>query len=108
MIDDIIDRLRHIVAEQLDANLTLAEIDPDMPVLEGGLGLDSIMVVELINLIEENFGVQFAEGDLNTENFVNLRTVAAFIASRLTEAAESEPQKLQVFDPGSQTVGDSV
>ena len=49
-MDEIVEQLRTIIAEQLDANLRREEITLDVPLLEEGLGLDSIMVVALITL----------------------------------------------------------
>jgi len=77
-----IDRLKHIIANQLDVNLQLAEIDADTSLFEGGLGLDSIAIMEFITLIEENFNFQFAEEELNMKPFQNLRTLAHFVSAR--------------------------
>ena len=84
MIDDLTEQLRHIIAEKMDVNIKLEEIPSDAVLLEEGLGLDSIAIAELINLIEDNFGFQFSDEDLNLETFNNLQTLAQFIASRLT------------------------
>lgn len=82
-IDDIADRLKHIVAEQLDVNIALEEIRDELPLFEGGLGLDSVAIMEFITLIEENFGFQFAEDELNLKPFQNLRILADFVAAKL-------------------------
>ncbi|MGH8654984.1 MAG: acyl carrier protein [Gammaproteobacteria bacterium] len=82
MIDQIIEQLKHLIIEQLNPNLTPEEIDADASILEGALGLDSIMVVALINLLEERFAFTFAEDELNMESFATLRTLAHFIAGR--------------------------
>ncbi len=82
MVDPIIEQLKELVIEQLNPNLKPAEIDADASILEGGLGLDSIMVVALINLLEERFAFSFAEDELNMDIFATLRTLARFIADR--------------------------
>ncbi|MGH8547088.1 MAG: acyl carrier protein [Methylococcales bacterium] len=82
MGEDVIDRLKHIIAEQLDVNIGLQDIDADAPILEGGLGLDSIAIVEFITAIEESFGIQFADDDLNLKPFQNLVTLAKFICDK--------------------------
>ena len=82
MVERIIEELRHLIAEQLDANLELEEIDPDAPLLGEGLGLSSLAIVELITLSEEHFDIEFGEDDLNMEAFANLRTLAGVIADR--------------------------
>lgn len=78
-METTIDRLKHLIANELDVNIQLAEIGPDVPLLEDGLGLDSIAVVELITLIEEKFAVQFSEDDLNMDAFATIRTLSQWI-----------------------------
>jgi acyl carrier protein len=82
VVDQIIEQLKHLIIEQLNPNLTPEELDADASILEGGLGLDSIMVVALINLLEERFAFTFAEDELSMDTFANLRTLANFIAAR--------------------------
>lgn len=77
-----IDRLKDIIANQLDVNVQLQEIDADTPLFEGGLGLDSIAIMAFITLIEENFNFQFAEDELTLEPFQDLRTLAQFVSAR--------------------------
>ncbi|NJP04552.1 MAG: acyl carrier protein [Chloroflexaceae bacterium] len=83
MIETIIDQLRHIIAEQLDVNIRLEDIEADTPLFEGGLGLDSIAIMAFITLIEENFHFQFAEDELTMEPFQNLRTLAHFVSTKM-------------------------
>jgi acyl carrier protein len=51
-------------------------IDPHAALFDGGLGLDSIAVLELIALIEQRYQISFPAEDLNTEIFANLAAVA--------------------------------
>ena len=81
-MDIIIEQLKTIIAERLDTNIKREEITPDVSLLEDGLGLDSIMVVELVGLVEENFGFQFKEEELDLAILTNLRTLATFVASK--------------------------
>lgn len=81
-----IDQLKDIIAHQLDVNVTIEEIKVDTPLLEEGLGLDSIAVMEFITLIEETFEFQFAEDELNLEPFQNLQTLARFINTKVAVA----------------------
>ena len=89
MLDQTIGRLRQIIAEQMDVNLRLEEIDPDTPLFEGGLGLDSIALMEFITLIEEHFAFQLAEDELNMEPFQNLRILAQFVNQKLEMQTQS-------------------
>jgi acyl carrier protein len=81
-IQNIVDGLRSLVANELGLNLEIEDVDADAPLLEGGLNLDSLAIVELITLIEKTFGFEFGEQDLNMEAFASLRTLAGVIAHR--------------------------
>lgn len=77
----IINSLRRLVAENLDLNgVKPEEINPDAQLMDGGLSLDSISIVRLIVLSEEEFGIEFGEEDLVMESFASLRTLAGVIA----------------------------
>ncbi len=80
-MENTIDELKHLIAEKLDMNIKVEDIDADAPLLENGLKLDSLAIVELITLSEENFGIQFGEDDLNMEAFANLRALAGVIVA---------------------------
>ncbi len=82
MIDNVIDQLKQIVANDLDVNLKQEEIDADVSLFEEGLGLDSVVIMEFISLIEAQFGFQFADDELTMEPFKDLRTLAGFIVTK--------------------------
>jgi len=79
-MDGIINRLRHLVAENLDIGVKPEEIDPDAQLLDGGLMLDSISLVKLIALSEQEFKVELGEEELRMESFASLRALAGVIA----------------------------
>jgi acyl carrier protein len=79
MIEDTIEQLRRLVAERLDVNRAMAEIGSDMPLLGGGLGLDSLAIVELISLTEECFAIEFGEDQLNMDSFASLHSLAEVV-----------------------------
>jgi acyl carrier protein len=86
-VEETIDQLRHLIANQLNLNIALEDIDPDAQLLEGGLKLDSLALVELITLVEERFDIQFDENDFNVESFGNLRCLAGVVNTRRAMAA---------------------
>ena len=75
--------LKNMLANDLGLNLRVEEIDETAAMLEEGLNLDSIVIVELIALVEERFGFEFADEDLRTASFANLQTLAQVIERRL-------------------------
>ena len=83
MAENVIGQLKHIISEELDLNLKLEEIDEAASLFEAGLGLDSIVVIEFITLIEEYFGFEFSDSELNVEAFKNLKVLAEFISTKV-------------------------
>ncbi|HXJ42235.1 MAG TPA: phosphopantetheine-binding protein [Bryobacteraceae bacterium] len=83
-MEETIEQLRHLIAERLNLNIALENVAPDVQLLEDGLRLDSLALVELITLVEEQFGIEFHENDFDIETFGNLRSLAAVIVARGT------------------------
>ena len=77
---DIIQQIKHILAEDMQLNIVPEALPDDYSLLEGGLGLDSILIAELIARIEDRFGLQLDERVLEAKLFNNLGLLAGFIA----------------------------
>ena len=58
-----------------------AAITPDAKLLESGL-LDSINLVQLIQFLEEHFGVAIPDSDLVPETFESVSKIAAYVQER--------------------------
>lgn len=86
---ETIEQLKKLVAECLGAKLSAEQLDPDLPLMEAGLNLDSLALVNLIAAVEKEFAVEFGEGMLNLEVFANLRSLASAIIA-LRGAAQSQ------------------
>lgn len=80
----IVEQLKTILAEDLDIHLKREEIDEHAPLLEEGLALDSVVIIELIGHIENRFGFHLGDENLRTDLFSNLTTLAEFIAAQTT------------------------
>ena len=81
--EEMIGQLKDLIANELDADLKLEDIDENVSLFEEGLGLDSIMVVELITSMEIKFNVEFPEEELDIELFENLRTLAQLLVEKM-------------------------
>jgi acyl carrier protein len=51
-------------------------------------GLDSMAIMQLLILIEEEFGVSLPESELTRQNFSTVRSVAGLIRARATATAQ--------------------
>ncbi len=65
--------------------LNLEDIDPEElgetdQLVGGELGLDSIDVLELVMMIEKDYGVRIDNEELVAEVFINLETLAVYIS----------------------------
>jgi len=82
MSQDMLNKLKDIIVNELDVNLKREDIDENVSLFEEGIGLDSVTIMEFISLIEANFSIQFSEEELDFEMFKNLNTLASFIVSK--------------------------
>ncbi len=82
--------------EDMQLNVVREEIPDDYSLLESGLGLDSILIAELIARIEDRFGLHFDDRVLDAELFNNLTLLAGFVAQERQAAqcnsGNSQPQ----------------
>jgi acyl carrier protein len=76
---EVVNEIKQILVEGLQVNVVPDEIPDDYSLLEDGLALDSILIAELIALIEKRFGLQFDDRELEVELFENLSVLAAFV-----------------------------
>ena len=78
----IVATLKSMLADDMELGLDADAIDAAVPLLEDGLGLDSIVIVELIAGVEERFEFEFEDSDLRTANFASLNALADVIQQR--------------------------
>jgi acyl carrier protein len=75
--------LAELIVRTLNLEVTAGEIDPDAPLFQGGLGLDSIDVLELALAVSQKYGVQLRADDAENEQiFRSLRALNGSIQQR--------------------------
>jgi len=82
-MEELVNKLKAQIIEQLN----LEDVNPDEvkatdSLFDGGLGLDSIDALELIVLLDKDYGVKVASPEEGKEAFESLETMAKFILSR--------------------------
>lgn len=87
----ITERLKDIIVNDLDIKANRDILDDNINLLESGVGLDSVSVMEFISIIEEKFGFEFSDDELSLEPFESLTTLTAFITKKTSEANTLEP-----------------
>ena len=79
-MDALIDKLKGEIIQSLNLNdLKKEDIDADAPLFGEGLGLDSIDALELIVLLEKNYGIKIANPADAKKVFISIRTMAEYI-----------------------------
>jgi acyl carrier protein len=81
MIEDLIVKLKKEIIDQLQLEgMTAEEVDPEAPLFgEAGLGLDSIDVMELVVLLDENYGIKIRASKEGPKIFYSIKTMAEYI-----------------------------
>jgi acyl carrier protein len=80
--DGIVAVLKSILLMDMNLALVSDQLDASAPLLEEGLGLDSVAIIELIAHVERRFGFQFQDADLRTSTFSSLAALAEVIRRR--------------------------
>jgi acyl carrier protein len=79
-MDKLIEQLKVQLIEQLNLeDMKPEDIDPDEPLFGEGLGLDSIDALELIVLLEKEYGIKIENPKDGQKVFFSVRTMAEFI-----------------------------
>ena len=80
-MEQLIDTLKSQIISALNLeDMSIEDIDTDAPLFgEEGLGLDSIDIIELIVLLERNYGIRLANPAEGKEVFKSIRTIAQYV-----------------------------
>ncbi|MBD3320857.1 MAG: acyl carrier protein [Chitinivibrionales bacterium] len=86
-MEELIGNLKKQIIETLNlSDVQPDDIDPDAPLIGDGLGLDSIDTLELLVLLEKEYGVTVADVNVGRKVFSSVRAIARYIE-------ENKPQK---------------
>ena len=58
-------------------------IGPDTSLAQGGLGLDSVDILEVVVAIEQKFGVKVVDAESGKLNFRTIGTIASFVQAKV-------------------------
>jgi len=77
---ELIEKLKSEIIEALNLeDLEPSDIDKDAPLFGDGLGLDSIDALELIVLLEKNYGIKLEDPKDGKKVFYSVQTMADYI-----------------------------
>ncbi len=85
-MEELVLELKKEIIEVLNLeDITPEEIDNDAPLFGSGLGLDSIDALELIVMMEKNYGIKLKDPSKGKEVFKSINVMAKYIAENRTK-----------------------
>jgi acyl carrier protein len=85
-MEKLLNELKSKIVEVLNLqDVNPDEINPDEQLVGGRLGIDSIDVLEMVMMIEQDYGVVIDNKELGAQVFVSLNTLAAYLQSQSPE-----------------------
>jgi len=83
MTQNVESKIKQIIVNDLELDLKGKSLTSETPLLDEGLNLDSVNVLELISLIEEAFGVTIRDEDMSAELIGTIGSLAAYVRKQL-------------------------
>lgn len=81
-MDKLIQELKEEIIEALNLeDMEINEIDAEEPLFGDGLGLDSIDALELIVLLEKNYGIKIEDPKQGKDIFHSVKSMAEYITA---------------------------
>jgi acyl carrier protein len=90
MTTDLRRKLKELLIERLKfEDMTPDDIKDDDPLFAGGLGLDSIDALEIVVMLETEFGIKVKNEGSAREHFRSIATLADYVGTRLAQEAST-------------------
>lgn len=81
-MEDLKNELKEQIIEALNLeDITPADIDDAAPLFGEGLGLDSIDALELLMILDKQYGIKIKEKEESKAAFKSIDTLAAYVAA---------------------------
>jgi len=85
-METLIQKLKEEIIDVLNLeDVKPADIDEEAPLFGEGLGLDSIDALEMIVLMEKNYGIKLQDPNQGREIFRSIKVMAEYIAANRTK-----------------------
>jgi acyl carrier protein len=83
MKENINSRIRKVLIEKMLSEVDPEEIKDDTPLIELGVGVDSVATLELLVALESEFEISIDEEDIDQNLLENIYSIAEYIGKRL-------------------------
>lgn len=85
-MEDLRKKLKELLIDRLKfEDMTPDDINDDDPLFAGGLGLDSIDALEIVVMLETEFGIKVKNESAARDNFHSVSSLAEFVRLRLAD-----------------------
>jgi acyl carrier protein len=86
MTNDLRRKLKELLIERLKfEDMTPEDIPDDEPLFGGGLGLDSIDALEIVVMLESEFGIKVKNEMTARDSFRSISTLANYVEQKLAQ-----------------------
>lgn len=83
MKENINSRIRKVLIEKMLSEVDPSGIKDDTPLIELGVGVDSVATLELIVALESEFKISIDEEDISQSLLENIDSISEYIGKRL-------------------------
>lgn len=80
---DISSRIRNVLRDALNLGPRADNISADTPLLGGIPEFDSMAVVTVVTMIEDEFGISVDDDELAADVFTTIGSLSSFVAAKL-------------------------
>lgn len=78
-------RVKEVIVRALDIDIPPDEIGTSASLMEDGLGLDSVSILEIITGLEEEFEISITDEDISDDLLATVNTVIDYVEKRLQQ-----------------------
>jgi acyl carrier protein len=75
------ERVRDLIADNLRWGGTKSQLTADFPLIDNHV-VDSLGMITLVSVLEDEFGIDVEDEDLVPDNFATIGQIAAFVDSK--------------------------
>ena len=79
-MDTVEQQLRDFIVQELRWSGAPELLTPDYPLIDNDV-IDSLAIFEIVNFIEDHYGIKLGDDELTPENFETLGAMARLVAS---------------------------
>ena len=84
---ELTERVKRCIIDAIGVKVAPSAIPDDMPLLDKGLGLDSVAILRLVAALEDEFNVEIEDKVIRPELFRSVGTLSQYMAARTDHSA---------------------